>query len=287
MATTRATTRSSFEQVGTRAVQTARDAVRNPWVERLARCGLAARGVVYAVIGVLAVQAAFFGRGKTTDTRGAIQEIAAESRPLLALVAAGLLGYALWRLVQAVLDPEGKGHDAKGLAQRCAMLASGVTYAGLALAAVRALTAGPAAAGDGSGQAITASMLDKPFGRWVVALVGLGVIASGLRQVAEVWRRSFEKKLLLSRMDANERRFAVRTGQIGFGARGVVFLLAGGFLVQAAVRYDASRARGLRGALEILAAQPHGTWLLGAVASGLIVFGAYCFLEARYRRIIF
>ena len=277
MATTRATTRSSFEQVGTRAVQTARDAVRNPWVERLARCGLAARGVVYAVIGVLAVQAAFFGRGKTTDTRGAIQEIAAESRPLLALVAAGLLGYALWRLV----------HDAKGLAQRCAMLASGVTYAGLALAAVRALTAGPAAAGDGSGQAITASMLDKPFGRWVVALVGLGVIASGLRQVAEVWRRSFEKKLLLSRMDANERRFAVRTGQIGFGARGVVFLLAGGFLVQAAVRYDASRARGLRGALEILAAQPHGTWLLGAVASGLIVFGAYCFLEARYRRIIF
>jgi len=288
MATTATRRRSTVEQAGNQAEQAVRRAARNPWVERLARFGLAARGLVYAVVGLLAVQTAFFGRGATTDTRGAIQKIAEQSRPLLALVAIGLVGYALWRFSQALLDPENKGRDAKGLLKRGAMLGSGIIYSGLAWAAFRILTGqGSAGSAGGGNERITATVLDKPFGRWLVALAGLAVIAGGLQQLHRAWKRSFEEKLNLGQMDATERRLALRTGQLGLAARGIVFLLTGSFLVRAAWTYDASEARGLRGALDTLASQPHGPWLLGAVALGLVAFGAYSFLEARYRRIVF
>jgi len=272
-----------------RAEVAVRQAARNPWMERLARCGLVARGIVYAVIGMLAVQAAFFGHGATTDTRGAMREIAEQSRPLLAAVVVGLAGYALWRFAEALLDPERKGRSLKGLAKRAAMLGSGFIYSGLALAAAHAFTAGAATLHDSSdgGRQIAASVLDKPFGRWLVGLVGLGVIIGGVVQFVRAWKRSFEKKLMTAQMNAEERRLACRTGQFGLGARGVVFLITGLFLIQAAVRYDASRIQGLRGALDALAAQPHGQVLLGIVALGLLAFGAYSFLEARYRRIVF
>lgn len=284
MATTRSTTLGQAE-----ALRAVRQAARNPWVERLARFGLVARGVVYTVIGMLAVQAAFFGRGATTDTHGAIRKIAEQSRPLLLAVAVGLFGYALWRFAEAVLDPEKKGQSLKGMALRAGRLGSGILYSGLALAAVRAFNHGAASlrgTGDG-GQQITASVLDKPFGRWLVALAGVAVVGGGITQLVRAWKRSFEKHLMTARMDANERRLALRTGQLGLAARGVVFIISGLFLIQAAVRYDASQVRGLRGALDALAAQPHGQLLLGVVALGLVAFGAYSFLEARYRRIVF
>lgn len=281
-----ATTRSSTFG---RAEVAVRQAARNPWMERLARFGLVARGIVYSVIGVLAVQAAFFGHGATTDTRGALREIAEQSRPLLAAVAVGLAGYALWRFAEALLDPERKGRSLQGLAKRTAMAGSGFIYSGLALAAVRAFTDGAATLHDSSdgGRHIAASVLDKPFGRWLVGLVGLGVIIGGVVQFVRAWKKSFEKKLMTAQMSADERRLACRTGQLGLSARGVVFVITGLFLIQAAVRYDASRVQGLRGALDALAAQPHGQLLLGIVALGLLAFGAYSFLEARYRRIVF
>jgi len=258
-------------------------------VERLARFGLAARGLVYTVIGMLAVQAAFFGHGATTDTHGALREIAEQSRPLLAAVAVGLAGYALWRFAEAFLDPEKKGRSPKGLVQRGVMLGSGIIYSGLALAAVRAFLDGTADLGDSSdgGRQIAASVLDKPFGRWLVALAGLAVILGGVTQFVRAWKKSFEKKLMTAKMNADERRLALRTGQLGLAARGVVFVITGIFLIQAAVRYDASQVQGLRGALDALAAQPHGQILLGVVALGLLAYGAYSFLEARYRRIVF
>jgi hypothetical protein len=282
MATTRST---PFEPAET--MRSVRQAVRNPWVEKLARFGLAARGSVYAVIGVLAVQAAFFGHGATTDTRGAIQKIGEQSRTLLILLAVGFIGYAFWRFTQAILDPEKKGQDIKGIVKRGAMLGSGVIYSGLALAAIRVFNHGTAGLRGDNSQKMAASLLDKPFGRWLVAIAGLCVIISGVTQFVRAWTRSFEKKLMTNKMDASERKLALHTGQIGLSARGVVFLIAGGFLMQAAVRYDASRVRGLGGALETLAAQPHGQLLLGIVALGLVAYGAYSFLEARFRRIVF
>jgi hypothetical protein len=258
-----------------------------PWVERLARMGYAARGAVYVLVGLLAVQTAFGARRHATDTRGALHVVAQQSVALLAVLAVGLFGYALWRIVQGVLDAERKGSDPKGLAKRAAMVGSGLIYGGLALAAARLALGAHEGGGDHAAQAWTARLMSMPFGRWLVAGVGIGVMIGGLQQIRRGWTAKFHDTLKTKEMDAAERRLALRSGQLGFIARGVVFLLSGGFLVQAARRFDPGQVRGLAGALETLAQQPAGPWLLGATAVGLIAFGAYSLLLARYRRIVF
>lgn len=273
------------------AEQTVRGAVSNPWVERLARFGYAARGVVYAVIGLLAVQAAFSGRGsgdlaQQATPQGALQRIAEQSRLLLVLVAIGLAGYALWRFVQGGLDTENKGRDPKGLVKRGSMVASGIIYSGLAIAAAR-LASGNGGGGVAGNQGFTADLMSKPFGRWLVILAGIAVIVSGGYELYDAWTKKFRNRLKLQEMSADEERLATHTGQVGLAARGIVFLLSGWFLIQAGLRFDPSRAQGLGGALEALARQPSGPWLLGIVAIGLISYGAYSFLQARYRRIVF
>ncbi|HWM92218.1 MAG TPA: DUF1206 domain-containing protein [Thermoanaerobaculia bacterium] len=279
----------ALERAGNQAEQAVRSAVRNPWVERLARFGYAARGVVYAVIGLLAVQAASSGRsaGRQAGPEGAIQRIAEQSRLLLALVAIGLVGYALWRFVQAVLDPENKGTDPKGLAKRGMMLASGIGYSTLALFAARIVSGSGRGDSGGGNQEAAASLMDKPFGRWLVILAGIAVIVSGFYQLYEAWTDRFRRHFKLQEMDHSEERLATHTGRLGLASRGIVFLLMGWFLIQAGLRYDPGQASGLAGALEALATQPYGPWLLGIVAFGLIAYGAYSFLEARYRRIVF
>lgn len=280
------TTRGTFAQAGRQVEQAARTAGR-PWVEPLARFGYAARGVVYAFIGVLAIQAAFFGRGRTTGPEGAIQTIAEQSRMLLVLIAIGLFGYALWRFVQGVLDPENKGTDPKGLVKRGAMVASGIIYSGLALLAVRLISQGGGGGAAESQSSTTATALSMPFGRALVILAGISVIVAALYQIHEAWTRKFQKRMKMGEMSPEERRMALHTGQLGLAARGVAFLIVGWFLIQAALRHDPSQARGLGGALDTLASQPYGPFLLGVVAAGLVAYGAYSFLQARYRQIVF
>ncbi|HEX9945565.1 MAG TPA: DUF1206 domain-containing protein [Thermoanaerobaculia bacterium] len=284
----RPTTTNTITQAGREVERTARAALHNPWVERLARLGFAARGVVYALIGILAVQTAFGARGpRQTDTRSALQMVAQQSRALLWLLALGLFGYALWRVIQGVLDPENKGSDAKGLAVRAGIVISGLIYGGLAVAAARmASGSGDAGAAGGGTQEWTAELMTKPFGRWLVAIAGICIIGSGLGQIWRGWSEKFRENLKLQEMDPTEQRLAVQSGKVGLIARGVVFLLSGWFLLQAALKFDPSEAQGLGGALEALARQPHGPWLLGLVALGLIAFGAYSILLARYRRIV-
>lgn len=281
-----ARTINTVEQMGREAGRAAANAVPRPWVERLARLGYAARGVVYALVGILAVQAAFGFQGETTDTRGALSKIAEQSTLLLWVIALGLFGYALWRVIQGVLDPEHKGNDAKGLVQRGAMVVSGLIYGGLALASVR-IASGSGDGGGGGQQGFTADLMTKPFGRWLVVLAGIAVVVWGFVQLRDGWTEKFKKHLKLQEMDATEQRLAVNTGKAGLLARGIVFLLTGWFLIQAGLRFDPSQARGLDGALETLAAQPYGPWLLAIVAIGLVAFGAYSILQARYRRIVF
>lgn len=274
----RSVTSSTFSQIG---FGTAR-----PWIERLARIGYAARGAVYTLVGFLAVETAFGARSRPTDTRGALQEMAGRSMALLWVVAIGLAGYALWRIVQGLLNPEHKGNDLKGLAHRVGRIGSGLIYGGLALAAVR-IAEGTRNAGNGHTYQIwTAKLMSEPFGRWLVAAVGIGVIAGGLFQIRRGWTERFRKEIRLQEMDPTERKVAINSGKLGLIARGVVFLISGWFLIQAAWRFDPSQARGLGGALATLAGQPHGTILLALVAVGLIAFGAYSILLARYGRIV-
>jgi hypothetical protein len=259
------------------------------WIERLARFGFAAKGFVYVVVGFLAAQAAFGTGGQTTDTQGALQAIVTQpfGRILLALVAIGLIGYVLWRLVEAVLDPEGNGTDAKGLVKRLGSGINALVYAGIAFSAIKlaAGAGGGGSSGDSSTQDWTARILSQPFGQWLVGLGGLLVIGLGFYYFYRAYKANFRKELKLREMSDTEQTWATRIGRVGHASRGVVFTLIGLFLIQAARQSDASEAVGLGGALGILAQQPYGPIVLGVVAIGLIAYGIYMGVEARYRRI--
>jgi hypothetical protein len=259
-----------------------------PWVIALARFGYAAKGIVYGVIGILAFQAAFGAGGQTTDTRGALQEIVRQpfGQILLGIIGVGLIGYALWRFVQAGLDPEGKGTDAKGIVKRIGYAGSGFAYMGLALAAFQILTgSGSGGGGEQSQQHWTARLLAQPFGQWLVGIVALIILGVALNAFYVAYSAKFRDKLKIGEMSSAEETWVTRLGRAGLAARGVVFLLVGWFFIQAALQSDASETGGLDKALETLASQPYGPWLLGLVALGVIAYGLYALAEARYRRI--
>lgn len=259
------------------------------WITLLARFGYAAKGIVYITIGVLAAYAAFTTGGKMTDPRGALEEILFQpyGKYLLGAVAVGLAGYALWRFVQAVKDTENKGSGAKGIAIRLGYAAIAIIYIGLALSAVRMiLGSGGESTGDSTSQEWTATLLAQPFGQWLVGAVGLGFVAAALSHFYKAYTAKFREKLMTGQMGEKAQSFALRSGQFGLAARGVVFGLIGAFLIQAALHSNAGEARGLSGALAALGQQTYGQLLLGVVALGLVAYGFYMLVLARYRRII-
>lgn len=257
-----------------------------PWIERVARFGYAAYGVVYVLVGVLSVRAALDGGGKTAGQEGALQTIllAPLGRVLLGLVALGLLGYAMWRLFQGVLDPDDEGRDAKGLIKRSDHVINGLFHAALAVSVGR-VALGSGGGGGGGPDDWTATLLQQPLGRWLVGVVGAGIFAIGLFQFYRAYDAKFMEKLKPGEMGPREKRWTRRAGRLGHAARGVVFIVIGVFLAEAALQSDPSEARGLGGALSALAAQPFGPYLLGLVAFGLVAFGLFMFVVARYRRI--
>jgi hypothetical protein len=252
-------------------------------IEILARIGYAAKGAVYSVVGILAFQAARGAGGDTGGTRNAISEIGSQpfGKTLLIITAVGLVGYVVWRFVQAIADTEDKGNDASGLAMRAGFIASGITYAALAYTAGRIVWGGSGGGGS-STRDWTASVLSQPFGQVLVGLFGAIIIGVGLYHFYRAYNATFMKHYKSS-LSGEKRRWAKRIGQFGLSARGVTFLIIGGFFIQAALRANAAEAKGLGGALQTLAAQPYGAWLLGIVAAGFIAYGIYCFSRARYR----
>lgn len=253
----------------------------------LARLGYASRGVVYIIVGALAVLAAWGGGGQTTDTKGALQSLMDEpfGAVLIGVLALGLVAFAVWRAVQAFADADRHGTDGKGLVIRGGMAVSAVTHLLLAIfAASLAFGWGSGDGGDGGTQSSIAKLMEQPFGQWLVGLVGLAVIGAGIAQIVKGVKAKFEKRL-----DAEESamRWMRPVCRFGLIARGVVFVIIGGFIGIAAWQSDPGEARGLAGALQTLQSQPYGQVLLGVVALGLIAFGLYCFVEAIYRRIGF
>lgn len=259
------------------------------WIIPLARFGYAAKGVVYLVIGVLAALAAYTTGGRTTDSRGALQEILSQpyGQFLLGAVAIGLIGYSLWRFVQSFKDTENKGSDAKGIAIRIGYAVIGLLYAGLALTAVQMiLGSAERKSGGEPTQEWTAKLLAQPFGQLLVGAIGLGFIAFALFQLYKAYTAKFREDLMSQQMSERAQTFALRTGQFGLSARGIVFGVIGFFLILAALHSNANEAQGISGALRALEQQTLAPWLFGLVALGLAAYGFYMLVLARYRRII-
>ena len=275
---------STVEKVKSGVEQAAQKTVDNPWIERLARLGYAVRGLLYGVVGVLALAVALGHGGATTDKNGALAAIAAQpyGKLLLVLIAIGLIGYSLWGFIRALLDPLNRGTDPKGIAQRIGYAVSGLSYGALILPTVGLITGSGNGGGGGGPQDWTAKLMDQPFGPWLVGLGGLIGIAGGLGQMAQGVTTDFKKDFKLGEMSANERTAFTWIGRVGLVARGIVFALLGFFLIEAALNTDPNRAKGLDGALQTLAQQPFGPWLLGFVALGLVAFGLYSLMSARW-----
>jgi hypothetical protein len=254
------------------------------WVDPMARLGYITIGVVYALIGALAVMTAVGAGGSVENSQGAIQTIAAQpfGRILVGLTALGLIGYVIWRFVEAIVDPQGKGTDTKGIITRLGYAVSGLIYAALAFFAGRLALGSGGGGAESSKQAWTATLLAQPFGPWLVGGVGAIIIGVGLYHFYMAYKAKFMQEYDTRMMSATEQRWARRIGRFGLAARGVTFGIIGGFLISAAVRTDPNQAKGLDGALQTLAQQPYGPWLLGIVALGLVAYGVFCFSRARY-----
>lgn len=254
-------------------------------IEILGRIGYMAKGIIYSVVGILATQAAFTSGGKTTGSKGAIRDIASQpfGRVMLGIICLGLIGYVTWRFVQCFLDPEGKGDDAKAIAKRVGYGISGVAYASLAFLAGSIALGNGGSQGSGDSKADwTAFVLGMPFGQWIVGLVGLIVIAVGLYNLKKAITARFMEKYDVS-MTETARKVALVAGRGGLAARCVTFVIIGTFLGVAAYQADPDETKGLSGALQTLAEQPYGPWLLGTVAIGVIAYGIHCFVNAKYR----
>jgi len=253
-------------------------------IERLARFGYGARGIVYCIVGGLALLAALGRGGRADDSESAIRWVLAGpfGPVLVGLIAVGLFGFALWRFVEGLTDADRRGTSPKGLVVRAAHIGSAAIYTGLTVTAGGlALGLGQARSGDGM-QDWTAWLLAKPFGLWLVALVGLGVMAGGVAFLVKAATGKVTDRLKLG---PEQCRWAKPVGQFGYAARGIAFLIIGGFFLAAAWHQASSEVKGLAGAFAALRAQPYGWALLAVVAAGHFAFGAFGLIQARFRHI--
>jgi hypothetical protein len=266
-----------------------RSTARLPLVQKAARLGYATRGVVYGVIGVLALALAAGAGGRTTDSPGAIASIASApaGRILVAGVAAGFAALGLWLTFDAIADTAGRRRSgAWAILSRVGQAFSGLAYGSLAYAAVRLALLQPAVrGGNAAARSWTASALDLPAGRALVLAAAAIALFVGVRQIWLGVQRGFERDLDLSRMSRWLRAWASRLGMLGFAAQGVVFATVGLFLGRAGLENNPREARGFDGALQALARQAPGTALLAAVAIGLLAYAAFAFIEGAYRKI--
>lgn len=262
-------------------------AARNPWTKRVGRLGFAGKGVLYAIIGVLAITVAAEKGGNPEDQKGALQAVADEpfGMILLVLLALGLTGYALWQLVEVVVGPRDK-EGVEAHAKRAFSLGRTVIYGSLsAFAWAIVAGSGESVSSGGSEQQQTATVLGWPGGVALVTLAGIVVIGIAAYQGYQAATQGFLEDFKLGEMSEQERKAATYLGVGGHIARGVVFALIGVFLVKAALEYDSQEAIGLGGALKEVARQPYGSFLLGLVAAGLLLYGLYCLVESRYRKL--
>lgn len=238
------------------------------WREPLARVGLIAKGVSYGLVGILALKLALGDGGAATSNQGAMQHLAGTSfgSIVLALLAIGLAAYAVWRLIQAWQGTE-----------RFVNAARFVIYGALTYTAVKILVGAGERSQNKSAHKTTAVVLSWPGGTVIVGLIGAVLIGIGLYQLYMGVSRKFEEKW------RGQSDIGNVVGVVGHIARFIVLALVGVFAIKAAVDYNPKQAVGLDGALQKLANESYGSFLLGLTAAGLIAYGVFCFVDARYR----
>ncbi|WP_167737616.1 DUF1206 domain-containing protein [Sphingomonas parva] len=245
-----------------------------PRLQTLARIGFGARGMMYVLVGGLALSA-----GRTADGSDVLERLnGGAGRLLLAAMSLGFLGYAVWRLSEAIVDADGNGRALSGLAVRCGGAISAIVHFGLFVTAASLLLGGHG--GSGSGETAregAATALHLPAGGLLLGLASAGLLLTAALQFRKAAKADFLGDL---HSDAARRRWVEVLGRAGYAARGIVFLAVGWFLLRAAAEHDAGQAAGMA---DVLASFSPG--LRAGVAAGLLLFGLFSLVEARFRRI--
>jgi hypothetical protein len=263
----------------------ATQAAHSVWVARLGRFGLGARGVLYVLLAYLAVRVAFGQANSRTDKQGALHTVARQpfGHVLLAAMALGFGAYALWQLTIAALGGSaGAGSDKKG--KRVIALVNGVVYGFFCVSTI-ALAAGSSGTtgGDTAETDLTGKVMQHSFGRTLVGVVGAAVIVIG---AVLAWRAlSGKREFELQPVRRSVREGVEALAKVGLTAKAVIVAAAGVLVLQAAVAFDANKAKGLDGTLKSFAHTPIGPWLLVLIAGGVLAFGAYSLAAARYAEI--
>ena len=263
-------------------------AASSKWIKFLERLGYVARGVLYVVMGSLALGLALGIGGKATDQAGSMATLAAGTfgKVLLLVFVVGLAAYSLWGFVRAIYDPLHRGDDPPGIAERLGFAWSGIAYAGLSLFALELLLGTARSASQDGTQSTITKILAHPAGEWAVIGIGLVSIAGGFGEFFEAIRARFKKDLKREEMSKAEEDYVIGLGRLGHFARGVTFTLVGWFVFQAGMHHDPSKVKGFAGTFEFLLSQPYGHLLLGLVALGFVAIGLHSFAAARWMRLL-
>lgn len=260
-----------------------------PWIERMARVGFAAKGVLYVTIGALAVMAALGqGGSASTDKREVFGKIydAPFGRALLGVMALGLAGYALWRIIEGIRDPDHHGKDAKGIAIRIGQVARGLIHLALAGAAASIVLHKSSSGGGGEGQSAkhwSARALEMPGGVYILWAVSGILLGYGAYQLYRACKKNVDKHLYVKHLDDRAQKLIFGVSRFGIAARGIVFGTIGVLFAKAASHENARETGGLAESMQRLVQL--GKWPFFAIAAGVVAYGLYQFICAKYRRI--
>jgi hypothetical protein len=255
-------------------------------VEQLARLGYASKALIYAIVGGLALAAATNQGGRITDTSGALRVVLSQpfGRFLLVVLGIGLCGYAVWRFLDAFRDPDRRGTAFNGLVVRIGNAIRGFVYGGLGLEAFR-LVRGLGGSSGKEAELWAARIMDWPLGAWLIGIGGLIIAVYGVSEVIDSLKGERDELVDLTCLPRSWRLPADALSRFGVGARGVIIVVLGIFLVRAALQHDPSEAAGTRESVTELANAISGRWLLAAIGLGFVAYAVDQATHAWCRRI--
>ncbi|MGY5849461.1 DUF1206 domain-containing protein [Salegentibacter sp. F14] len=260
----------------------------NSTLKKVARTGYAAKAVVYGLIGILTLLAAFNMGGQTAGKMQVIEFLEKQTfgNVLLGLIALGLLCYSAWRFFQAIKDPENVGKDMKGKAKRIGFFISALLYLSIAGYAGMKLFTNGSSTQSGTGQnGPMNALLTGDAGVYIFTAIGIGLVITSFFQFKKAFYKDFLKKFDYQSISEEKRRRTIKnTGYLGLIARGIIFGILAFFFIRAAVAHNTSNIKSTSDAFAFLHDSPMGSWLMGAVAAGMICYSIYVFMMVKYRK---